>query len=196
MTLTTNTDTERKKRKNQIESSAKLFRHFYNHTTITYKNILNFKLPDSRFRYMIFCLSLFLKSCEVIIESSDLLLKEYVDFLVNLKMAEENKDDYFVNNLSNNEVMEIGLNYLKKFMKEWIEYSNAFKTNDTDKTATIICSMILFAESQEHINESKEHINRNDLKRTRKLIFDIEQSVPRMRDTFLDMMKIRGGFLY
>lgn len=182
-------ETESKRRKRQIEASAKLFFDLYNYTTSTYKNVFNFKLPDSRFRYMVFCLSVFLKSCEVLIESSDLLLKEYVHFLVNFAMSKENINNFFVGEVKYSEVEEDAKNYLNQYMKEWITYSDAIKINDTNEAATIICWMIVFTESQGLVDA-------NDIKRTKKLILEIERSMSRLRDTFLDFMKIRGGFLW
>ncbi|HEY8784200.1 MAG TPA: hypothetical protein VIM16_21405 [Mucilaginibacter sp.] len=173
-------DPSNKRQLKQIESAIKVFSNLYYHTISNSKDILLFKYSDSRFRYMIFCMSTFIKSCEGLLDTSDLLLKECLHFISATVTSKDSVQDFFNGPVNIEEVENRGLSYLNDFLENWTDYFNACKISDKNKATQIICSMI-------HSTESDEYMNESCIERLRPLAFEIEDFMPTMRDVFVEL---------
>ena len=163
----------------QIEAAIKISSNLYQHTVSNSEGILKFSLPDSRFRYLIFCMIGMVKSCEDNINDSKSLINECLKFLSNYTTSSDNNHEYFSGKINSKEAENNGSFYCQEFMKNWQIYFDTLKNGDKYEAFKEICSMIHFAESDEPLSQT-------DIERLEKLSNTIELFIPSMRRAFID----------
>jgi len=173
------TDINDKKQTKQIEAAIKISSNLYIHTTLSSKDILRFRLPESRFRYMLFCLSIVVKSCEDLMKAPYLLINECLHFLSIYTTSKENVQEYFNGLMNSHEAESNGSIYIQEFLKNLSIYFDAVKSGDKYNASKIIYSVI-------HSTESNESVSQTDTQRLEQLSWEIEQFIPSMRNAFID----------
>lgn len=163
----------------QIEAAIKISTNLYLHTVSNTEGILKFTLPDSRFRYLIFCMSGMVKSCEDNINDSKSLINECLHLLSIYTTSSNNNHEYFSGKINSKEAESNGFFYFQEDLKNWQIYFDTLKSGDKYEASKEICSMIHFAESDEPISQA-------DIVRLEKLSNTIELFIPSMRRAFID----------
>ena len=177
------TDINDKEQLKQIEAAIKILSNLYLHTISNSVDVFDFRYPDSRFRFIIFCLSAMTKSCEDVMNSSESLQKECLHFLSNFATSKENIDEFFSEQVNSQQAEKIGAVYLKEFMDNWIIYFDAVKSNDKAKASDIICSMVYSTETNKPIvNSDKERLKQP----CREIEFSLTHGT--MKDAFIELV--------
>lgn len=168
-----------KKQKKQVEAAVKIFSNLYLHTTSISSGVLHFRFPDSKFRYLVFCMSALIKACEDIINDPDLLTKDCIKFLANFTTHKDNTQEYFGGTMDSDEAENIGTIYARDFLNNWSKYHEAIKSNNTKEGYSIICTMV-------YSTETNETYNKSDTERLNELSWVIATFIPSMQKAFID----------
>jgi len=173
------TDIKDRNQTKQIGAAIKISSNLYLHTTTNSKDSLLFRLPESRFRYMLFCLSVVVKSCEDLMNAPNSLTNECLHFLSTYTTSKNNVQEFFNGHKDAREAENIGSIYIQEFFEYISKYFIAVKNDDNDNATKIICSAI-------HSAESNESAGQTDMQRLEQLSLEIEQFIPSMRNAFID----------
>jgi len=180
MYITDKTDyRSEKKQKKQVEAAVKIFSNLYLHTTSTSSGVLHFKFPDSKFRYMIFCMCAMVKACEDIIHDPELLIKDCIQFLASFTTHKSNVQDYFDVPIDPEEAENKGTLYSRNYLENWSKFYEAIKGDNAKEGNSIICSMI-------YSTETNEPLTKADKERLDELSWVIASFIPSMQNAFID----------
>jgi hypothetical protein len=174
-------DRHDKKQLKQIEAAIKIGSNLYLHTTSGAVNILRFNLPDSRFRYMIFCTSAMVKACDGLITDPDLLAKDCLHFLSIYTTAKDNVNEFFTGFADGQDAETNGILYFNEFLITWSTYYENVGIGNKEDATSLVSSMI-------HSTESNEQIEQADQERLKELSYEIERFIPSMRRAFIDSL--------
>jgi hypothetical protein len=160
----------------EIQAAIKVSTNVYFHTTSAHDSALHFKHSDSRFRYMIFCMTLTLKSCEDLMTSFDALSKGCLDFIIKYTTSNESVQEFFSGQMNFEHVEKTGAIYLKEYTESLVNYYNIIANGDKKKATELISSMISSTGIDTIMSEQ--------------LSLEIEQFIPAIRGAFIDSTKI------
>ena len=141
---------------------------------------LEFSLPDSRFRYLMFCLSAALRASAPAMNSNEFteVLAESLRFLA-LGAATEFVQDYFDGRVDPADIENKGLLYLQEFLNDWKRYVELEKEEATEEIS-LLAKII-------HSTESSEPAGKADMQRLGSLAFQISLQLPEMHDAFVQL---------
>lgn len=108
--------------------------------------VLQFELPDSRFRYLIFCLSTVHKVCARRMKNPDAVLNECAHNLVGVAVTDEG-GTFFDGPVDPQQAVNDGSAYLDDFLHRWSAYVDISKGGNTQAATGLVCSMLRKTES-------------------------------------------------
>jgi hypothetical protein len=170
----------------QIEAAIKVASNLYLHTIPEVEDtpvVLQFSLPDSRYRYLIFCLSAVVTVALAYDEAKkinrpDALIKGCLNFAT--WTATENAQEYFGISTSPKDATDNATAYFQEFLKHWSRWPELEKEGKNTEIADLICTMI-------HITESNVPAEKTDMQRLGKLALQIDCQLPTMRNAFIEL---------
>jgi len=143
---------------------------------------LQFNLPDSRFRYMIFCLSAALTAALAYDEKKhiqpEILIKGCLD-AANL-IATKDAQEYLGGPASSQDSVENASAYLTEFLKHWSRWPELEKEGRNAEIIELISSLI-------HTTESNNPLTASDQERLGPLALQIDCWLPTMRGAFTEL---------
>ena len=141
-----------------------------------------FNLPDSRFRYMIFCLSAVVAAALAYDEKKHIqpetLIKGCLHFAT--WTATENAQEYFADPATAQASIKSATAYFDQFLKHWSRWPELEKEGRTVEIIELISSMI-------HTTESNDAADKTDVKRLGDLALDIDCRLPTMRGAVIEL---------
>jgi hypothetical protein len=111
-------------RQKQVEAAIKVTTNLYLHTIPGAHDApapLEFGLPDSRYRYLIFCLSAVATACATEMKYPDAVVDDCLRFFVTLA-ATERVQDFFDSPVNPQDAATNGAAYLQEFLNNWSRY--------------------------------------------------------------------------
>jgi hypothetical protein len=143
---------------------------------------LQFNLPDSRYRYMIFCLSSAITAALAYDEKEEVQPEALTNGCPHFTTwsATEMAHEYFDNVASAQEYVSHATEYLQEFAKHWAQWRTLEKEGKRAEMIDLICSMI-------HTTESNEPADRTDDQRLRPLALWIADQLPIIREAFVEL---------
>lgn len=173
-----------KKQSKQVEAAIKVFSNLYIHTTTsTEESDSKFKLlPDSRHRYMIFCMSTFINCSEDIIYDRDSFISDCIHFISLYMTSKENVEEFFNGKVNLEEAKQRGNLYLKEFLNNWTAYYNAIKIKDNNLATSILCNMM-------HSTVTNETLKQADKIGLEEMASETVNLMPAMRNAFINSLK-------
>jgi hypothetical protein len=140
---------------------------------------LQFGRPESRFRYLVFCLSAVETACGREMKNPDAVVKECLHFLVGWAIT-ENAQEFFGGPVDSQAAASNGSAYLEEFMNNWSSYIETVRGGNREAGTGVICSMIRTTESNDSSGEA-------DVQRLRPLGEWIEDNLAPMRSAFMKL---------
>jgi hypothetical protein len=143
---------------------------------------LQFSLPDSRSRYMIFSLSTVITAALAYDEKKHIQPEALIKgclHAVNL-IATKDAQEYLGGPASSQDSVENASAYLTEFLKHWSRWPELEKEGRNDEIIDLISSMI-------HTTESNLPAEKTDMQRLDKLALQIFCQLPTMRRAFIEL---------
>jgi len=131
----------------EVEALIKVSSNLYIRSMEENDDKFNFQKLDSRFRYMIFCLSVADKACQEYMKNSDLVLKESIHFLSNMLTSRNEKMEYFGESIAPEVAESIASECMKLFSSNWECYYELINNGEQKKAVEEIVNMICKTES-------------------------------------------------
>lgn len=170
----------------QVEAAITVATNLYLNTIPGAKDApvpLQFSLPDSRYRYLIFCLSATVTAVLAYDEKKeiqpDVLFKGCLHFAT--WAATENAQEYFSVPSSPQDAANNANAYFIEFLKLWSKWPELEKGRKNAEITDLICSMI-------HTTESNVPTGKMDMQRLGKLALRIDCQMPTMRGAFIELI--------
>jgi hypothetical protein len=171
----------------QIDAVIKIGTNLYLHTVPEAEDApapLQFCLPDSRYRYLIFCLTTATNAILAYDEKKnfqpEVLYKGCLHFAT--WAATATPQDYFSEPISHQDVSNVAMPFFTKFLKLWAEWPNLENAGKNSEINDLICSMI-------HSTESNAPADKSDLHRIGPLALWIDCRMPTMFGAFTELIK-------
>ena len=145
---------------------------------------LMFSLPDSRFRYLLFCLSATVTAVLAYDEKKNLQPEVLFNGCLHFATwaATENAQDYFSGPSSSKDAINNASDYFMVFLKHWTIWPDLEKEGKSSEIIDLICSMI-------QTTESNEPITKKDMQRLGPLALQIDCRMPTMHGAFTELIK-------
>lgn len=167
------------------EAAIKVASNLYLHTVARAKDApatLHFTLPDSRYRYMIFCLSSVATSALAFDENKEIdpeaLIKGCLYFAA--LTATQFPQEYFDDPANARKAAERAEEYLEEFLKHWARWPALQKEGRNGEIVDLISSMI-------HSAESNQPISQADNQRLGPLALEIDCGLLTMREALVEL---------
>jgi hypothetical protein len=143
---------------------------------------LQFSLPDSRARYMIFCLSAVLTAALAYDEKKQIQPEALIEGCLRAAnlIATKDAQEYLGGLASSQDSVENASAYLKEFLNNWSRWPELEKEGRNAEIIDLISSMI-------HTTESKNSVTESDKKRLGPLALQIDCWLPTMRGAMLGL---------
>jgi len=138
---------------------------------------LHFCLPDSQYRYLLFCLSAMQTACASKMKNPDAVLNECFDLMIRLCTTEGDRVFFFGRPVDAQEAANQGGAYLQDFLHRWSAYVDIVQGGNRQTGTAIICSMLRCVESDDPAGPT-------DGPRIWPLALWIENGLPAMRKAF------------
>jgi hypothetical protein len=172
------------KQQKQVESAGRVASNLYLHTIPGAEDApvtLHFSLPDSRFRYLIFCLSAVLRACAPTMDKDQfaVVFDEVLSLFVTWATT-ENAQEFFGGPVNPQDARRNGTTYLQAFLNDWSKYIALEKAGRDMEGVDLICSMI-------HTTESNVPAGTTDEQRLGKLALQIACQFPAMQGAFIEL---------
>jgi hypothetical protein len=167
----------------QVKAAITVASNLYLHTIPGAEDApvpLQFSLPDSRYRYLIFCLSAIVTACAREMKNHDAVVNECLHSLV-MWTTTENVQEFFGGPVNPQDVANNGAAYLQEFLNNWSRYVDLDKEGRYTEGVDLICSMI-------HTTESNVPAEKADEKRLGELGLQIACRLPTMRGAFIELV--------
>jgi hypothetical protein len=141
--------------------------------------VLHFTLPDSRYRYLLFCLSAAVAAALVYDEAKQVVPKDLIGKCLAVISADaaERAGDFFDGPPTD---PTIAYAYFTQLAKHWSQWPTLERSEQRAKAVSLICAMIHTAESDEPALES-------DVERLHSLGVWIACRLPTMRRAFIEL---------
>jgi hypothetical protein len=168
-----------------VDAAIKIASNLYLHTIPGAEDApapLQFSLPDSRYRYMIFCLSTAITAALAYDEKKEVQPEAVTKGCLHFATwtATEMTQQYFDSVASAQEYVSHATGYLQEFAKHWSQWPTLEKENKRAEMIDLICSMI-------HSTESTDSAERTDGERLGPLALWIFDRLPIMREAFVEL---------
>jgi hypothetical protein len=167
----------------QVGGAIKVASNLYLHTIPGGKLApvpLQFSLPDSRYRYMIFCVSATTMACAPVMKNPDAVQHECMQFLVTWTTT-EGAQEFFGGPVNPQDVANNGAAYLQAFLNTWSACVELEKEGKNAEIIDLICSMI-------RTTESNVAVTKSDTQRLGALALQIRSHLPTMRAAFIELV--------
>jgi hypothetical protein len=182
------TEEARSKWQKQVEAAVTIASNLYLHTIPGADDpwgigpaALQFTLPDSRFRYLVFCLSALMTACAP--EGGQDNLESVFDEALSLLLTwaiKEKPQEFFGGPKNPRDARRSGTTELQWLLSLWSKYAIFERTDESMEGLALICYMIHAAESNVPLGEA-------DAQRLAKLGLKIASLLPTMRGAFFDL---------
>jgi hypothetical protein len=169
-------------RQKQVEAGIKVASNLYLNTIPEGENApvsLQFSLPDSRYRYLMFCLSAMATACGREMKDCNAVVNDCLQFLVTWATTESH--EFFGEPVNLQDVANNGAAYLQDFLNNWSRCIEFEKEGRNAEVIEMICSMI-------HTTESNVSIGAADTQRLDQLAVQIDCWLPTMRGAFIELL--------
>jgi hypothetical protein len=171
---------------NSIEAAVTVASNLYLHTIPGAKDApapLHFCLPDSRYRYLIFCLSSAVTAALVYDEKKDVRPETLIQGCLHFAewTATQHARDYFDDSMISQDSVSNATAYFQDFLKQWSRWPELEKGGKNTETIELIATMI-------HTTESDRPPESSDLKRLGHLALEIDCRMPAMRGAFIELV--------
>jgi len=145
---------------------------------------LRFELPDSRYRYLIFCLTTATMAALVYDEKKEVQPQTLIQACLRCArlVATEFSQDYFDDPAASQEYIGCETAYFEGFLKEWSKWPDLETGGKNAEVYDLICCMIRSTESNEPAEEA-------DNQRLGRLALQIDCQMPVMREAFVELAK-------
>ena len=167
----------------QIKAAITVASNLYLHTIPGAEDApvpLQFSLPDSRYRYLVFCLSAVATACAREMKNHDAVVNKCLYSLV-MWTTTENVQEFFGGPVNPQDVANNGAAHLQEFLNNWSRYVDLDKEGRYTEGVDLICSMI-------HTTESNVPAGKADEKRLGELGLQIACRLPTMRGAFIELV--------
>jgi hypothetical protein len=168
-----------------VDAAIKVASNLYLHTIPGAQDApapLQFSLPDSRYRYMVFCLSTAITTALAYDEKKevqpDALIKGCLHFATST--ATDMAQEYFGDATAPQDYASDTTAHLQEFLKHWSAWPQLEKENKDAEIIDLISSMI-------HTTESNEPMEKTDEQRLGRLALWIDCRLPTMRAAFVEL---------
>src|SRR5436305_6689931 len=168
-----------------VEAAITVASNLYLHTIPGAEDapaLLQFSLPDSRYRYMIFCLSTVVTAALAYDEKKqikpEVLIKGCLYFAT--WTATEHAQEYFDDPARSQDSASSATAYMQGFLKRWSQWSDFEKEGKNDEIIELISSMI-------HTTESNGTAEKTDMQRLGNLALEIDCRLPTMRGAIIEL---------
>ena len=144
---------------------------------------LLFSLPDSRYRYMIFCLSAAITAALAYDEKKEVQPETLINgclHLVTGSAAEHFAKEWFDDLARSQDFIDGAAKYLQEFLKHWSRWPELEKEGRNAEIIELISSMI-------HTTESNLPADKSDMQRLSELALWIDCRLPTMRGAFIEL---------
>ncbi|PYI94729.1 MAG: hypothetical protein DME97_00145 [Verrucomicrobia bacterium] len=145
---------------------------------------LEFSLPDSRYRYLLFCLSTVLSAALAYDEKKDIqpetITNESLDFL--RLFATEHANEYFDDPNDAHNFIRRTNEYFGEFLRQWSLWPELEKAGKNKQVNDLICIMLRTTESDLPAEAS-------DMRRLSELALEIDCRLPTMRGALIELAK-------
>jgi hypothetical protein len=138
----------------QVEAVLRLTGHLYERTTRGKDGkpeYLEFKLPDSRFRFVIFCLSLVHAACARHMTSPDAILNDVLYRLVERGVGDLSEEFFGDQRVEPQDVATRAGEYLQDYLHRWSAYIDMKGAGNEPAAANVLQVMLRHTESKEPI---------------------------------------------
>ena len=143
---------------------------------------LQFSLPDSRYRYLLFCLSTALSVALAYDEKKHIqpetIITGSVDFL--RLFASEQPNDYFDDPNDAQNYISRTNDYFGNFLRQWSLWPELEKAGKNNQINDLICLMLRTAESDAPAGAT-------DMRRLSELALEIDCRLPAMREALIEL---------
>ena len=145
---------------------------------------LQFSLPDSRYRYLIFCLSTIVSAILAYDEKKDFQPDVFFNGCLHFATwaATEHAQEYFSGPSNPQDAANKANIYFMEFLKQWSQWPELEKDGKNAEITDLICSMI-------HKTESNMPAGKMDMQRLGKLALQIDCQMPTMRSAFIELIR-------
>lgn len=144
---------------------------------------LLFSLPDSRLRYLLFCLAAMSAACSREMADPNAILNDSFRFLVKWAITER-AQEFFGDQVDDPQAVATNAGiYLQQYLDNWSTYIELEKQGGyNEKIISLLCTMIRFAESDLPPNPTDEE-------RLGPLALQLDCRFPTMRDAFSALVR-------
>jgi hypothetical protein len=143
---------------------------------------LQFSLPDSRYRYLIFCVSTVVTAALAYDEKKQIQPGALIDGCLHFATltATENAQEFFDDPTSKQDFISNATSYLQEFAKHWSRWPELEKEGRNSEIIDLISSMI-------HTTESNVPAEETDMRRLGELALQIDCQLPTMRGALIEL---------
>lgn len=110
--------------------------------------VLEFQLPDSRFRHLIFCLSAVLTRCAQRMKDPDATFNECASKLIHAAIALAGSDSFLAAPVDPKKTTDEGTARLKDLLDRWSAWIEIEQRGGAEDAISLVCSMMHEAESE------------------------------------------------
>jgi hypothetical protein len=143
---------------------------------------LQFSLPDSRYRYLLFCLSTVLSAALAYDEKKDIqpemIISGSLDFL--RLFASHHPNEYFDDPHDAQNFIDRTNDYFGEFLRQWSLWPELEKGGKNNKINDVICLML-------RTTESNAPADAADMRRLSELALEINCRLPAMRGALVEL---------
>jgi hypothetical protein len=124
-------------------------------------------------------MSSMVKACENVINDSELLIKDCIQFLANFTTNKSNVQEYFYGPMDSTSAESKGTLYARDFLENWSKFY-ALTNSDNDKDGISIIGSMIYS------TETNEPLTKADLERLYEISCVIASFIPSMQNAFID----------
>jgi len=169
----------KKRHEKEVEAAVLVATNLYEATKPDVADVaarLHYKLPDSGYRHLIFCLSTMQMACASKMKNADAVLNEVLHLLIAYAAA-DSAQELTGGTVDQQELANQGAAHLQEFLHRWSAYVDIVDGGNRKSGTIIVCGMLLSV-------ESKTEASSSDSQRLWPLALWIENALPEMRSAF------------
>ena len=137
-----------KSQREQVVTLATILGNIYERTaggSVDAPNVLRFRMPDSRYRYLVFCFATAHYACAARMKHPDAVLNETLGLVITSALAD--MDTFFGGRVNPQEAATQGAALLNDFLHRWSTYLEIAKGGNTSAATSLVAMMLLDTES-------------------------------------------------
>lgn len=108
---------------------------------------LQFRLPDSQFRFLMFCAASVHTVCAKRMSNPDAVLNEFVPNLIRGALSSDEQHTFFGDVVKPQAVATHGMNCLGDFLDRWSAYIDVARGGNSQAATSLVASMLFVTES-------------------------------------------------